>query len=227
MKPKPKTSSAPYHWKSSNSPREKIQRLGVMNLTNTELITVILGSGSRNLSVFDLAKTVLKSLTKKDPNTVDFSQLIKVAGIGPGKACALLASIEFGKRLANLDIPKVNAPSTVFQLTSEFKTKSREYSVALYLNGRKELIKKQILTIGGQNFNHIEARDLYENALTLPARYVILVHNHPSGDPKPSQEDIELTKILVKAGKILGIEMLDHVIVSRQGYFSFRDSVKK
>lgn len=206
-------------------PREKLQKLGAVNLTTVELISVIFGSGSKNQSVFELSKSVLQSFPTKKISNLDFTELKKIKGIGSAKACALLASLELGKRFQlTHKIPKVNNPEIVFQIVNELKTRKREYAVALYLNGRQELITKQILTVGGQNYNLLEPRDVFAGALSLPAAFVILVHNHPSGDPTPSTDDIAFTKNLVAAGKMIGIEVVDHVIVSSKGYFSFKKS---
>lgn len=205
-------------------PREKLKKLGINNLTTVELISLILGSGTQKTPVFSLANCLIKKFPGKKLSTTDTKHLMTIKGIGFAQASRLIACVELGKRLGEInDHLSVNNPKSVYQLTQDIKDKKKEHAVALYLNGRQQLIKKQLLTVGSSNFNHLEVRDLFTPALTLPAAFIILVHNHPSGDPNPSNDDILVTNRLVEAGNILGIEFIDHVIVTNNNYFSFKE----
>jgi len=205
-------------------PRERLIHFGANNLTNIELLAILLSSGTKQYSVLNVAKKLLKRFPLEILNKTSLSELISISGIGYAKACTILACLELSNRIhSNRQLMKLNNPQKIFELARDIKDKKKEYTLALYLNGRQELTHKQIISIGSLNYNLLEVRDVFTPALTLPASFVILVHNHPSGDPTASDDDIKVTKKLLKAGEILGINMIDHVIVSFNNYFSFKE----
>lgn len=209
----------------SKRPRERLFSLGVANLTTVELLAIILGSGTKKRNVLRLAKEIVKAIPIRNLPHAHISDLTKIKGIGPVQAGKILASLELGRRaLEEMPAKRILTPNDVVREVDDITKKTREYLIALYLNARHELIKKQTITIGNLNQNIVDPRDVFAQALSLPCAYVILVHNHPSGDPKPSQDDKRLTKVLVKAGRILGVNLIDHIIVSKRDYFSFREA---
>jgi len=208
----------------SKRPRERLFSLGVANLTIVELLAIILGSGTKKRNVLKLAREIIKTIPLKSLPHAHISDLIRLKGIGPVQAGKILASLELGRRaLEKIPAKRILTPNDVVKETDDIRGKTREYLIALYLNARHELIKRQTITIGNLNQNIVDPRDVFSEALTLPCAFVVLVHNHPSGDPTPTQDDKKFTKALVKAGKILGVDLIDHIIVSKQDYFSFRE----
>jgi len=201
----------------STRPRERLAAIGVQNLTLVELLAVILSSGTKRGNVLSLARKILKTFPLNELSKAQIDDLTKIKGVGQVKAGKILASLEFGRRaVGESPAKKLRTPEDAVREVDDIRAKSREYLVALYLNARHELIKKQTITIGGLNKNLIEPRDVFGQALALPCASIILVHNHPSGDPSPSKDDKVLTKTLVKAGELLGIKIVDHIIVSKK-----------
>ena len=203
-------------------PRERLLSTGPHNLTQAELLAVILGSGTTKKNVLSLAKQIL---TKFGPSlsTITSKQLIAIHGIGQIQATKIIATLELGKRLYSLKLkPRLLKPKDVLREVNEIRTSHREQLIGLYLNARYELMAKEILAVGSVNTQSIEPRDVFALAIKLPCRSIILAHNHPSGDPHPSQDDIVTTARLKKAGKLLGISLLDHLIVTKDSYLSFQ-----
>ena len=209
----------------SKRPREKLSTVGVENLTAVELLAIILGSGTKRTNVINLAKKILKKFPPKELIHVKTLDLISIKGIGKVQAGKILASLELGRRaMGESPGKRLLVPEDAVREVDEIRIKSREYLIALYLNARYELIKKQVITIGRLNKNLVEARDVFGPALVNLCAFVILVHNHPSNDPTPSKDDKIFTKHIIKAGGLLGITLTDHIIVSKKDYFSFREA---
>jgi DNA repair protein RadC len=205
-------------------PREKLSNVGKANLTDTELLSLILGSGTKQFSVTKVAQLLLQqqSLTTLPHTTL--AELTKIQGIGSTQASRLLACIELGKRMYTIPTaPLILSSEQVLHQVSSIRNHQREHLVALYLNARQELVQKETITIGGLNYTNVNPRDVFALAVTLPAAYVVLVHNHPSGNAQPSQADLEVTERLVAAGQLLGIMVIDHLIVTTQTYYSFKE----
>lgn len=209
----------------TKQPRERLVLLGVANLTAIELLAIILGSGTKKQNVLNLAKKILHKFPLKDLVSTKISDLARIEGVGRVQASKILASLELGRRaIEGFPTKRLLTPEDVLREVDDIRDKSREYLIALYLNARRELIKKQAITIGGLNQNIVEPRDVFNEALTLPCAFVILVHNHPSGDPSPSEDDKTVSKKLAAAGQLLGISIIDHIIVAKKEYFSFREA---
>jgi len=203
-------------------PRERLLSTGPHNLTQAELLAVILGSGTTKKNVLSLAKQIL---TKFGPNlsTATLKQLATIHGIGQIQAAKIMATLELGKRFHSLKLkPRLLKPEDVLREINEIRTSHREQLIGLYLNARYELMAKEILAVGNVNTQSVEPRDVFAPAIKLPCRSIILAHNHPSGDPHPSQDDIITTTKLKKAGELLGISLLDHLIVTKDSYLSFQ-----
>ena len=210
---------------SSERPRERFLKYGVSNLSNIELISIILNTGSKDLSVLDLSKNILKNIDDiSDLKNITLNKLKNIDGIGDVKAIRLLSALELGKRVyyeKNMSKLKINTTSKVYEYMKDiFKDKKQEYFYALYLDNKKNLIDKKLLFIGTLNQSIVHPREIFKYAYLLSASSVICIHNHPSGDPNPSKEDIIFTDSLVEIGKIQGIRIIDHIIIGND-YFSF------
>lgn len=206
-------------------PREKLEKYGVDALSTTELLMVILGSGSRQLPVEKLAKKIEKQFEKyKEVTLVD---LLDIKGIGLAKACQILASLELVERLRpSVPDEVLDSVEKVIVHLYDLKTASREQIVCLYLNARMRLVHKEVLSMGAINQALISPKEVFSVIKQLPITHIVLAHNHPSGDSSPSQEDIKFTKHIEDAAKIMGISLLDHIIITKNDHFSFKQSGK-
>ncbi|HSE83053.1 MAG TPA: DNA repair protein RadC [Thermodesulfobacteriota bacterium] len=202
-------------------PREKMEQKGAKALSNIELLAVLLGSGIKGKDVFEVAKDILK-LAQDDFGNLDLEKLKDIEGVGLAKACQIIAAIEFSKRFLIKDGITVKNVENVVKLTEELKDKKQEYFLTLTLDGASSLIQKRTVFIGTLNRSIVHPREIFADAISDRAAGIIFVHNHPSGNVEPSKEDVELTRRLVEAGKIVGIDVIDHVIISKDGYFSFQ-----
>lgn len=210
---------------SSHKPREKLQAIGAKNLTEAELLAILLRSGTQQHSAIELAAMILDKYPLAKLTERSAADLQAFAGIGPAKAVTLLACFELAQRLNKPgQAISLNSPQKVFYQSFSIKDKKQEHCLALYLNGSKQLLKKKTVAIGTFNKNFLEFRELLAPAITLPAAGIVLAHNHPSGDIRPSQADIKVTKQILKGVNLIGIELIDHVIVSQDKYFSFRQA---
>ncbi len=204
-------------------PREKAKKLGLAALNNSELLALIIGSGQKNCNVLELAKKVEKQLlANNEPKNKQ--KLSQIFGIGEILTNKILASLELGRRLAQEKNPQqIDHPSKIFELSRDLANKKQEYCLAFYLNGRQELLSRKTLAIGGLNYNFMEPRDIFEPAFSSGASNFILVHNHPSGHPEPSDDDLLLTEKIAKLGDLMGVKLQDHLIVCKDNYFSIRE----
>lgn len=207
-------------------PREKLMEKGVVNLRDNELMAILLRTGTEGKDVMKVSSEILGKFPKKKLLSLDFDKLSKIKGIGPGKACLLLAAFELTKRALEVEdnnLPTIlSAKDAVAQL-QELSTAKKEHFVALYLNARSQLILKETISIGTLNASLIHPREVFRPALENLVASIIIAHNHPSGDTEPSDDDLAVTKRLQEAGKIMGIEMVDHIIVTGKGYCSLKE----
>jgi DNA repair protein RadC len=204
-----------------DKPREKIQERGEKSLSDIELLAVLLGSGIKGKDVLEVARDILKVI-EEDFNELSIDKLKNIEGVGIAKACQILAAVEFSKRYLIKESFKITSPEDVANLTRDLIDKKQEYFVTLTLDGASNLIQKRVVFIGTLNQSIVHPREVYADAISDRAASIIFVHNHPSGSLKPSAEDVKVTNRLFEVGKIVGINVLDHVIVSKEGYFSFQ-----
>ena len=202
-------------------PRERLINKGVEYLSNEDLLAILLKTGTKDYSVKVLASNILKQIENiNNLKDINLESLIKIKGIGKAKACELLAAIELGKRLNqkidNLNQLKVYSSSSIYDYYKDF--------YCVYLDTKNHIIKDKLLFIGTINESLIHPREIFKEAYLLSASSIICIHNHPSGNVNPSNNDIIMTKQLIEVGKILGIKVLDHIIISRDNYFSFNDN---
>jgi len=209
-------------------PREKLIAKGPQNLKDEELLAILLGTGVEGKNVIEVASQILKKCSKKRLLNLQYDDLAKIKGIGPAKACTILASQELVKRALELrdeSLPKIDSVEDVLAQVVYMRDKTREHLMALFLNARNELLYKKPMFIGTLNASLIHPREIFQEALKQNACSVILAHNHPSGDNKPSEDDLEITKRIIEAGKLMGVEVLDHVIIAKNKTpYSFKEN---
>lgn len=208
-------------------PREKLRTLGVKNLSNAELIALILRQGTKDENVVELANKILCRYSIKFLSRASIAQLIKIKGIGTTKASQLVASFELGRRITALPKTKkitIDSARIVAKLLqSELSTLKQEKCIGIYLDSRKRILKQETIFVGSLDSSLIHPREIYKIGIIEGAAGIIIVHNHPSGDPTPSEEDIIVTQQLKEAGKIVGITLLDHIIIGENNYFSLHE----
>jgi DNA repair protein RadC len=209
-------------------PRERLVNYGPQVLSAAELLAVLLRTGTQEFSAIGLAEKLLShfgSLRALSNATVE--QLASFKGIGTAKAAQLQAAIELGKRLAVFGEntkPVIRSPHDVHSLvTPELRDEQKEHFKALMLDTKNQVIRIKTISIGSLNASLIHPRELYREAISAASASVIVVHNHPSGDPTPSREDIEVTKRLMEAGKVVGIDLLDHIVVGDGRWVSLKE----
>ena len=207
-------------------PREKLIKKGASALKLDELLAILLRTGTKNKDVLKLAKDIALKYNNNKLKNIGFEELRNIYGVGPTKAVQILAAIELGKRLFKQKDEKeiyIHSPKDVLKQTSHLQENKKENFVVLYLDARNKLILKETVSIGTINASLVHPREVFEPAIKELAVQIILVHNHPSGDPEPSEDDLVMTKRLVEAGKILGIDVIDHIIISKNKFFSFKE----
>jgi len=202
-------------------PREKMEKYGAGKLADFELLAVLLGSGIEGLNVLQLSKKILQTVSKIGKEKITLEDLQKIKGLGKAKASQILSVLELTKRF-NSETSEILVPEDIFKLCADIRDSKKEHFVAFYLDTQNRLIERQIISIGTLNASLVHPREVFEPAVTHHSASIIVAHNHPSGNLEPSPEDREITKRLKESGEILGIELSDHIIVSKSGYFSFR-----
>ena len=209
-------------------PRERMAALGAEMLSDTELIAILLNTGSKGRNVLELAWDLLNSAgTLRSLRMMSLNEISAIDGIGEGKGARVLAAMELGRRAALEDkrfMPKISSSKDVLDfLADEMRSLEQETVRVLLLNTKHMLLHSAVISVGGLNYSPIHPREVYKQALKFSAAGIILVHNHPSGEAAPSEQDIKLTKRLKEAGEIMGIPLLDHLIIAETGYYSFSE----
>lgn len=207
-------------------PREKLFAQGAKNLSETELIAILLGTGSTKQNALVLGEKLLQqfSFQKLDGQ---LKELVRYPGVGLAKAARIAAALELGERLyAPASITKViiQTVQDVLLQVRDIADKKQEYLIVLYLNARHELVLKEVVGVGNLNSLRITPKEIFSYALQTPCASLIVIHNHPSNDPSPSDDDIHFTRRIHEAGEVMGIPLIDHMIVSKSGYYSFREN---
>jgi DNA repair protein RadC len=208
-------------------PREKLFIKNPKNLSEGELLAILLGTGTRGQNVLSLSEAILHRYPLRTLAQVDSNELTRIPGVGKSKVARIFAALELGERVyAPSSFTKIILRSTEDTLAHlrDIAAKKQEYLVVLYLNARHELLQREIVGMGSLNNVRITPKEIFSFALQTPCASIIVSHNHPSGDPTPSDDDIEFTMQIHKAGEVLCIPMIDHLIVSKNGYYSFRDN---
>jgi DNA repair protein RadC len=207
----------------TDRPREKLVRRGAAALSDVELLAVLLGSGTRRIGVLDLASRILRSLAGRldrgDPETLQ-----AIPGVGKAKACQIAAALELARRHIAKGRLVVREAADALPYLQSIRGKKQEHFACLSLNGANEVIESRIVTVGLLDTNQVHPREVFSDPIGDRAAAVLVAHNHPSGTLEPSPEDLALTRRLVKAGELLGIRLLDHLIVTADGYLSLKEA---
>ena len=205
-------------------PREKLIKYGPEKLSNAELLAIILRSGIKGQNVVNLSKKILNKFAA-NISEINIEDLKNFPGLGPAKSCQIIALVELGKRLfQNKKSSIYLSPKDIFNDLRDIRSSKKEHFVVFYLDARNQEIKKEIISVGTINSSIVHPREVYEPAVKHMAAQIVIAHNHPTGILEPSKEDIEVTNKLLKAGEVLGIDLTDHIIVSENNYFSFKEN---
>jgi DNA repair protein RadC len=210
------------HLSLIDRPREKLVRYGIGRLCDSELLALMLGTGSGGLDVMQLAQKLLLR-HRSNLNSLSVEQLRTVRGIGISKAAVIVASFELSRRFSTAPPLPLSSGEAVWQTMATIRNSKKEHLVALYLDSHQSLILQEIVSVGTVDASIAHPREVFEPAIRHNASSIIVAHNHPSGQLEPSSEDLAVTQRLHEAGQLLGIPLLDHVIVSTQSHFSFRE----
>jgi DNA repair protein RadC len=233
-KKKGKTSGEPppvYHtrikdWPSGEQPREKLRQRGVESLSDAELIAIIIGSGSRGVTALDVAKKLLKEVGGLQSLGEKESQFLKqYRGIGQARSITLVALFELSRRLqsGDRDMPVISSPEDVAALfIPRYRGIMQERFYVIHLNSANRMIREVEISRGILNMSPVHPREVFHSAIIDRAASVILVHNHPSGNTEPSEEDRSVTRQIVESGQVLGIPVHDHIIIAGNNFLSFR-----
>jgi DNA repair protein RadC len=208
-------------------PRERLLKYGPGALSSSELLAIILRTGSQKENVVNMCTRILSEYSIKQLSQADVVKLTQIHGIGPAKATQIAAVFELARKLETfVDEPKrkIRSPADVYSLLyPKMREQKREKLTALYLDTKNHVLREEVVSIGSLNANIVHPREVFKSALLESSASVILAHNHPSGDPTPSREDIAVTEKLIEGGKLLGIDVLDHVIIGDGRYVSLKD----
>ncbi|WP_206711506.1 RadC family protein [Peribacillus faecalis] len=212
----------------SERPRERFLREGARGLTNQELIALLLRTGTKNESVLQLAeRLIIKFDGLRLLKDASVEEITSINGIGEAKAIQLLTAVELGRRVHNLittDRYVIRSPEDCANfLMEEMRFLSQEHFVCVYLNTKNQVLHKQTVFIGSLNSSIVHPREVFKEAFRRSAASIICAHNHPSGDPTPSKEDIDVTKRLIECGRLIGIDILDHLIIGEKKYVSLKE----
>lgn len=205
-------------------PREKLEKYGPEKLSNSELLAILLGTGSKGVNVVELSNKILKKFSGDGISKANVKELKNTFGLGSAKACEIVACFELGRRLLqNKQSALLLSPQDVWEQLRDIRDNKKEHFVIFFLDARNQEIKRETVSVGSLNANLVHPREVFEPAVRHLAAQVIVAHNHPAGDTEPSDHDIEITKRLKEAGDVLGIELVDHIIVTKTGYASFKE----
>jgi DNA repair protein RadC len=209
-------------------PRERLLQDGPDSLSNYELLAILLRTGTKQMSAIQLSHHIIQHFEGlRHLKDATIGELQEISGIGPAKAVELLAAVEIGKRISRLQFEErytIRSPEDGARyLMDEMRFLHQEHFVCLYLNTKNQVLHKKTVFIGSLNTSIVHPREVFKESLKHSSASIICFHNHPSGDPAPSREDIEVTKRLVECGKMLGIEVLDHIIIGDQKYVSLKE----
>lgn len=209
----------------SERPRERLKEVGAKNLTDKELLSIILKVGTKSKNVSDLALEVLRNYSLSEFKDLRIQDLIKINGIGEVKALELLATVELGKRIFLKEakkLEKLENPQAIWESSKYlFNGLKQEYFYCYYFNNKQELIERKLIFMGTINQATTHTREIFKEAYKVSASSIVCLHNHPSNDITPSKADIIFTERLMKTGSIQGIPVVDHIIVGDNAFYSF------
>ena len=212
-------------------PREKLIQRGAASLSDTELLAILLRTGTSSVSVLHLAEEVLAKYQDKglvSIMNISPQEIASVHGVGLAKAATIVAAVELGRRLsakAAQKLEKIEGPEDVARYASPLlRFEQKEHFLVMLLDVRNRVLAMPTISIGSLTASVAHPREIFREAIRYSAANMILIHNHPSGDPTPSKEDVQITKQMMKAGEIMGIPVLDHIIIAGDGFLSLKEA---
>lgn len=208
---------------AADRPREKLQRKGVAALSDFELLEVLIGSGTKGADVGYIAKKIQKIL-QKGADSLTYESLTAIKGVSTATAGKIMSALELTRRHLVRDITPLLTGDDILARLSDLRSKKQEHFICLSLDGGQRLIAQRTITIGTLDSVLAHPREVFADAIADRAASIIVAHNHPSGDPNPSDQDIALTQQLAAAGQLLGINLLDHLILTKTSHFSCRQN---
>ena len=203
-------------------PREKLVELGSRALSDQELLAIILGRGTHKHDVMSLSRRIIAIIDRQGVD-ITAADLLDVEGIGPAKATLIAAAFEFVRRRVRPEGVRIKHPTDVLPLIQHYADRKQEHFIVVSLNGAHEVMSTRVVTIGLVDQSHVHPREVFSDPITERASAIVLAHNHPSGQLVPSPEDLDVTHRIKVAGDILGIEVLDHVLFTHKGFYSFAE----
>ena len=211
----------------SDRPREKMIREGYESLSDEELLAVILSTGSKKKNVIELSKEILDTFSYEELLEIEVDELVKIDGIKAAKATKIVASLQLGKRINEKVIKRkiktIKSSTDVYDyMKDKLRFRKKEHFVIILLDSKNVIISTETISVGDLSSTIVNPREVFKPAIKKSAKSVILIHNHPSGNPDPSMEDYHITKRLKEAGDILDIGVLDHIIIGRDDFYSFK-----
>jgi DNA repair protein RadC len=212
----------------NSRPMERMEKYGIKYLSDSEILAILIHKGTKNYNAIDISNNIIGKYGMKKLLIISLNELQSIKGIGKVKAMQIMASIELTKRLMKQDIKKdkvqIRFAYQVYKHMESLAELQQEHFIALMLNTKNRIIKEDTVCIGTLDTTLVHPREIFRNAIKESASSIILVHNHPSGDPTPSEDDIKITEEIYKAGEILRMPVLDHIIIGRRKYWSWRES---
>lgn len=203
-------------------PRERLVELGSRALSDQDLLAIILGRGTQKHDVMSLARRIIAIIDRQGVN-ITAADLLDVEGVGPAKATLIAAAFEFVRRRVRPEGVRIKHPTDVLPLIQHYADRKQEHFIVVSLNGAHEVMSTRVVTIGLVDQSHVHPREVFSDPIVERASAVVLAHNHPSGQLVPSPEDLDVTHRIKVAGDILGIEVLDHVLFTHKGFYSFAE----
>ncbi len=214
--------------REEDRPRNRLINNGAASLSNHELLSIIIRSGSVQENALNLSQRIFSTYDLLQLSAINIKQLMAITGIKESKAAQIAACFELARRLENFTRDskiKINSPEDVYRyLYPRMREQKKEFFIELCLDTKNQVIRRDTISMGSLNANIVHPREVFKAALIESAAHIIVAHNHPSGDPTPSREDIEITKKLVDSGKMLGIDVIDHVIIGDGRHFSMKEA---
>ena len=217
---------------NEEKPRERLIKYGANNVSNEVLISILLSTGFRNNNVKELSSQILSKIKNiKSLSEISLNELIKIKGIGKAKALTIIAAIELGKRVSEYTLEDkivLNNTSKVYMyFKNMIKNEKQENFLVVLIDNKNRLISYKIMYKGTSDSSLVSIKEIFNYAIRESASAIIVLHNHPSGIPSPSKEDIKLTNNLINSGKIIGIPLIDHLIIGNNNYYSFYNEMVK
>jgi len=204
-------------------PREKLLKQGASSLSDQELLAIILGKGTKKDDVLSLSKMITKIIDEKGL-LLTIKDMLGLPGVGIAKAASILAAIEFVRRRIKPEGLKIKFPADVVPLIQHYADRKQEHFLCISINGANEVINIRVISIGLVNKTTVHPREVFADVITDRASAIIIAHNHPFGDIKPSEEDVKVTKQINESARLLGLNLLDHIIFNRKSYYSFAEN---